>query len=105
MKMTEAEKIKSFVSCGLTEAQATLAAKSPKASQVELTESVIEPLPFISKAKNAERAAIEKRIKENAGTPRLMEAYKGLGLTEAEAKIACNVEERLTSIDMSKFEF
>lgn len=70
--------------------------------------NINESLPFLSEAQNRKRAKIEARIKESASQPRLVEAYRALGLTEAEAKIAAGVEARLTSMseaDFAKFEF
>jgi hypothetical protein len=62
--------------------------------------NINESLPFLTPSQNAKRRQIEKKIQENAGNKRLMEAYQALGLNEEQAKIASNVEERLRSEDI-----
>lgn len=97
-EMNESQKVKQLVDIGVPMAEAIKASKSGKASKVEITESE-SPLPFLSEAQNAKRKQIEQKIKENAGSKRLMEAYRSLGLTEEESKLACMVESRLLLSD------
>jgi predicted regulator of amino acid metabolism with ACT domain len=98
-EMNESEKVVELTTkLGLSVKEAELAVKNGKKTTVELTESHTD-LPFLTEAQNAKRAKIEKQIQENASKPRLLEAYKALGLTEAEAKIAAHVEERIITLN------